>query len=136
VEMLRAAGAAHAKLIVIAPDDFEETLKIVENVKRHFPHLKILARARNRHHVHILMDRGVSHIVRETFHSSLKLTEKTLEELGVEPDIIRRTIHMFEEQDEKLLIEQHPFYDDEKQLIQSSRQVAEELEQLLNADKK
>jgi voltage-gated potassium channel Kch len=136
VEMLRAAGAAHAKLIVIAPDDFEETLKIVDNVRRHFPHLKILARARNRRHVHILMDRGVAHIVRETFHSSLKLTEKTLEELGVEPEIIRRTIQMFEEQDEKLLIEQHPFYDDEKQLIQSSRQVAEELEQLLNADKK
>jgi glutathione-regulated potassium-efflux system protein KefB len=136
VEMLRAAGAAHAKLIVIAPDDFEETLKIIENVKRHFPHLKILARARNRRHVHILMDRGAAHIVRETFHSGLKLTEKTLEELGLEPAEIRRTVQMFEEQDEKLLIEQHPFYDDEKQLIQSSRQVAQELEQLLSADKK
>ena len=136
VEMLRAAGAAHAKLIVIAPDDFEETLKIVDNVKRHFPHLKILARARNRRHVHILMDRGAAHIVRETFQSSLKLTEKTLEELGVEPAVIRRTVQMFEEQDEKLLIEQHPFYDDEKQLIQSSKQVVAELEQLLSADKK
>ena len=135
-EMLRAAGAAHAKIIVIAPDDFDQTLKIIDNVKRHFPQLKILARARNRRHVHILMDRGADHIVRETFHSSLKLTEKTLEELGIEPAVVRRTVQMFEEQDEKLLIEQHPFYDDEKQLIQSSRQVAEELERLLSADKK
>ena len=136
VEMLRAAGAANAKLIVIAPDDFEQTLTIIDNVKRHFPHLKILARARNRRHVHILMDRGAHQIVRETFHSSLKLTEMTLEELGVEPVEIRRTMHMFREQDEKMLIDQHAFYDDEKRLIQSTQQVAQELEQLLDADRK
>jgi glutathione-regulated potassium-efflux system ancillary protein KefC len=136
VEMLRAAGAAQAKLIVIAPDDFDQTLKIIDNVNRHFPHLRILARARNRRQVHVLVDRGAAHIVRETFHSSLVLTEKTLEELGREPAEIRRTIQMFAEQDEKMLIDQQPFYKDEKQVIQSARQVAQELEQLLHADKK
>ena len=134
--MLRAAGAAQAKLIVIAIDNFEETLKIIENVKRHFPHLKILTRARNRQHAHILMDRGAHHIVRETFHSGLRLTERTLEELGIEPSEARRTVKVFEEQDEKMLIDQHPFYDDEKQMIQSAQQVAQELERLLHADKK
>ena len=136
VEMLRAAGAEQAKLILIVPDNFEETLKIVDNVKRHFPHLKILARARNRRHVHILMDMNVDYIIRETFHSSLKLTDKTLELLGVQPAERRRTLQMFEEQDERMLIEQHPFYTDEKQLIQSTRQITQELEQLLNAERK
>ena len=136
VEMLRAAGAAQAKLIVIAIDNFEETLKIIENVKRHFPHLKILTHARNRQHAHILMDRGAHNIVRETFHSGLRLTERTLEELGIEPSEARRTVKVFEEQDEKMLIDQHPFYDDEKQMIQSAQQVAQELERLLHADKK
>jgi glutathione-regulated potassium-efflux system ancillary protein KefC len=135
IEMLRAAGAANAKIIVIAPDDFEQTLKVIDNVKRHFPHLKILARARNRRHVHILMDRGVAYIIRETFYSSLKLTEKTLEELGVEPSRIRHTMQVFEEQDEKMLITQHAFYEDEKQLIQSTKQVAQELEHLLSGDR-
>jgi len=135
-EMLRAAGADDAKLILVLPDNFEETLKIIENVKHHFPHLKILARARNRRHVHILMDKNCDYIVRETFHSSLKMTGKTLEMLGIDPAEARRTLQMFEEQDERMLVEQHPFYEDEKQLIQSTRQITQELEQLLHGDRK
>ena len=84
-DLLRAAGAAQAKLLVVALDHPEDVLRIVEVAKRNFPQLKIMARARNRRHAHLLMDRGVDGLVRDTFYSSLKLAEDALVALGVSP---------------------------------------------------
>jgi glutathione-regulated potassium-efflux system ancillary protein KefC len=135
VELLRAAGAAQAKVLVVALDDVAESLKVVENARRHFPHLTVLARARNRHHAHLLMDLGVSRIVRETYYSSLRLTEEVLGELGLPPEDVRRTITMFDEHDGRTLVDQHGVYRDETQLIQTSRQANEELQGLFEADR-
>lgn len=134
-DLLRAAGAERAKVLVVALDDVGESLELVENVKRHFPHLVVLARARNRRHAHLLMDRGVTRIVRETFHSSLKMSEQILEELGHERDDISRTIEMFHDHDERTLVAQHPVHHDEKQLIQTTKQAADELRSLFEADR-
>ena len=134
LDLLRAAGAEQAKAIVIALSDIEESLTVAEHVQRHFPHLIVLARARNRQHVHRLMDRGVTHIVRESFHSSLRLSEQVLTELGVAPSEARRTVEIFAERDERTLKEQHEFYQDEKQLIQTTLQISDELRRLLEAD--
>ncbi len=134
LEMLRAAGAEEAKVLVIALEDVEESITVAEHAQRHFPHLKVLARARNRRHANLLMDRGVEHIVRETFYSSLKLTEMVLREEGLAEQEVQRVVHFFEVQDEKLLIEQHSYYNDEKQLIQTNKQVTEELRSLLEAE--
>lgn len=134
LHVLRSAGAAEARLLVVALDDIAESLKVVEHAKRHFPNLVILARARNRRHAHLLMDQGVTHIVRETFHSSLHLTEQVLLELGMEADEAARTIRLFREHDERMLIDQHGIYDDEKQMIQTTKQAMIELRGLLEAD--
>lgn len=135
LDVLRAAGGSEAKVIVVALEPVADSLKVVEHVKRHFPNLAIVARARNRRHAHLLMDQGVTHIVRETFYSSLRLTEQVLEELGIEPADAKRTIAVFEEHDERTLVDQHGFYDDEKQMIQTSKQAAVELRRLLEADR-
>ncbi|HET7595204.1 MAG TPA: monovalent cation:proton antiporter-2 (CPA2) family protein, partial [Stellaceae bacterium] len=135
LDVLRAAGAAEAKVIVVAIEPVADSLKVVEHVKRHFPNLAIVARARNRRHAHLLMDQGVTHIVRETFYSSLRLTEQVLEELGIESADAKRTIAVFEDHDERTLVDQHGFYDDEKQMIQTSKQAAVELRRLLEADR-
>jgi glutathione-regulated potassium-efflux system ancillary protein KefC len=135
LDVLRAAGAADAKVIVVALEDVGASLKVVEHVKRHFPNLAVVARARNRRHAHLLMDHGVTHIIRETFYSSLRLTEQVLAELGIEPDDAKRTIAVFEEHDERTLVDQHGYYDDEKQMIQTSKQAAVELRRLLEADR-
>ncbi len=134
-DVLRAAGAGSARLIIVVPDEVDETLKIVETAKREFPHLAILARARDRRAAHLLMDRGVKTIIRETFFSSLKMAELALEDLGVSPAEARRTIELFTAHDERLLIETHAIYTDEKQLIQTTQQAAEELAALLEADR-
>ena len=77
-DVLRAAGAEQAKLLVVALDDPPGVLRMVDVVKRNFPNLAILARARNRWYAHLLMDRDVDGLVRETFHSSLELARQAL----------------------------------------------------------
>jgi voltage-gated potassium channel Kch len=134
-EVLRAAGAETARVLVIALDEMDETLRVAEMAKRHFPNLAIYARARNRRHAHLLMDIGISGIIRETFFSSLRLAELVLEELDVPPESARRVVKMFRERDERTLIETHAFAGDEQQLIQSTQQAAEELLGILEADR-
>lgn len=133
-EVLRAAGAEQAKLLVVVMDDMEAVLRTVEIAKRNFPHLKILARARNRRHAHLLMDRGINGPVRDTFHSSLRLAELALTSLGIEPSAASHAVTLFREHDEKNLIATYAIYRDEKQLIQSIQQAAEELTELFEAD--
>jgi monovalent cation:proton antiporter-2 (CPA2) family protein len=134
-EVLRAAGAETARILVVALDDIDATLRTAETAKRHFPNLTILARARNRRHAHLLMDVGIAGIVRETFFSSLRLTEMVLEGLDIEPDSARRVTELFREQDERILVETHVIAGDEQQLIQSTQQAAQELLDILEADR-
>jgi monovalent cation:proton antiporter-2 (CPA2) family protein len=134
-DVLRAAGAGNAKLLVIALDDTEEALALADMVGRHFPHLVVLARARNRRHAHLLMDRNITRIVRETFFSSLRLSEMAMEELGVSAEEVERTVRVFREHDEHQLRASHAIYLDETRLIQSAREAAQELAELLEADR-
>jgi len=120
----------------VALEDMEQTLRVVEVARRTFPNLRVLARARNRRHAHLLMDRGVTRLVRETFLSSLRLGEMALEDLGVPPDEARSAVKFFRDYDEKSMIESHAFYEDERQLIQSARQSADELSALFEADQR
>jgi voltage-gated potassium channel Kch len=133
-DLLRAAGAERARLLVVALDHMQDTLRVVEVAKRNFPQLKIMARARNRRHAYLLMDRGVDGLVRETFYSSLKLAEDTLIALGVSPEDAARSVTLFRTHDEQNLLDTHAIYRDEKQLIQSTQQSTEELMALFEAD--
>jgi voltage-gated potassium channel Kch len=133
-DLLRAAGADHARLLVVALEDMEESIAVVDMVRRTFPKLRILARARNRRHAHLLLDRGIGLFVRETFLSSLRMGEMALEALGVPADEARRAVKLFEEYDERQLVETHSFYEDERQVIQSLKQAADELASLFESD--
>ena len=133
-ELLRAAQADKAEVFVLATDDPEANLRTARLVKRQYPHLKIVARARNRQHVFRLMDLGVDDPVRETFHSSLKMTRKTLEALGLSPELAIDRVERFRRYDEDLLRKQSLVYDDETKLIQSTRDALVDLQQLFEAD--
>ena len=85
LDLLESAGAAHAKVLVNAIDDVEANLKLVDLARRHFPQLKIVARARNVSHWFELRKRGVDILERELFDSALMAGRRTLEVLGVGP---------------------------------------------------
>jgi monovalent cation:proton antiporter-2 (CPA2) family protein len=135
-DVLRAAGAEQAKLLVVALDDPPGVLRTVDIVKRSFPKLAILARARNRWYSHLLMDRDVEGLVRETFLSSLQLAMQALIVLGIDKEAAERAVTLFREHDEKTLLETHAIYRDEQQLIQSQQQAADELASLFEADRR
>ena len=134
-DMLRAAGADTAKLLVVALDDMEATLRTVDVAKRNFPGLRILARARNRRHAFLLMDRAIDGLVRDTFHSSLELGRLALTGLGIEDAAAAHAVALFRDHDEKTLAASHAIYRDETRLIQTTRDAADELESLFEADR-
>jgi CPA2 family monovalent cation:H+ antiporter-2/glutathione-regulated potassium-efflux system protein KefB len=135
LELLRAAGAERARIVVIALDDSEAILTLAAMVRREFPHLAVIARAHDRNHAHRLMDLGITEIVRETYFSALRLSELTLDRLGIGAAMARQTVALFRAHDEKLLQETHAYADDERRMIQTTEQAAAELADLLEADR-
>lgn len=134
LELLRAAKAEEADVFVLAIDDVETSIKTAQLVKRHYPHLKIYARARNRHHVYRLLDVGVDKIVRETFLSSLALASDVLQGLGFSASVAKTAVQRFQDHDEALLRRQYQFHQDEEKLIASVKEAAEELERVFEQD--
>ena len=133
-ELLRAAQADKAEVFVLATDDPESALRVARVVRRQYPHLKIVARARNRQHVWRLMDLGIEEPVRETFFSSLKMSRKTLESLGLSAEQATEEVERFRRKDAELLKAQYLVYDDEAKLVQTTREALDDLNRLFEAD--
>jgi glutathione-regulated potassium-efflux system ancillary protein KefC len=127
VDLLEAAGAAEARVLVNAIDDVETNLALVDSVRQHFPKLKIVARARNVPHYFELRRRGVEVIERETFASSLGIGRKTLELLGVGPYEARERADRFRRHNIALLESMVPHLDDEARRISMARDARDEL---------
>jgi len=119
----------------MAIDEIEASVRAVELVRHQCPHLKILARARNRQHALRLMDLGVRYIIRETLLSSLDMARHTLETLGMSRENALDSIEKFRTHDERSLEMQLEARDDEQKLIQTAQLAAKELELLFETDK-
>ncbi|WP_282344922.1 MULTISPECIES: monovalent cation:proton antiporter-2 (CPA2) family protein [Pseudomonas] len=132
-EILRAAKVEQAEYFVIATDDPETNIKTAALVRRLYPHIKILARARNRQHVHRLVDLDAQ-AVRETFHSSLEMSRRMLVGLGLSPAQAEARVARFKRHDEQLLEAQQHVYDDAAKVMQTAREARAELERLFEAD--
>ncbi len=132
--LMRAAHADRARVFVVAVQDARESIRIVEMLKKNFPGLKIYARARNRHHAHLLMNLGVDYIIREAFVSSLEMAAAMLREMGDTPDRARETIERFRQADERLLRTEATVLHDEKSVLQSAEAAWRELADLFDAD--
>ena len=134
-ELLRAAGVEKAEVFVLATDDPEANLRTARLVRRMFPHLKIVARARNRQHAFRLMDLTIDDVVRETLHSSLEMSRLVLVDLGIDAAAAAERVEKFHEHDSALLQSQYLVYDDDAALVQSSKDALADLERLFEADR-
>ena len=133
-DVMRAAGADKARVLLLALDHVEDSVRIAEMVRRKFPQLRVVARARNRHHAHLLMGVGVEQFVRETFFSALKLTEMLLADLDIPEEQARRAINLFEQRDKLMLQESYPIANDERKLIQTVQEANRQLQDLFESD--
>ena len=134
LDLLRAAQTDRAEIFVIATEDPDANIRTARLLKRHFPHLKVFARARNRQHVFKLMDLNVDEIVRDTFFSSLEIARNVLEALGYDPETADEHLRRFREHDERVLANQYPVYDDEAALLQTAKEARADLQRLFEVD--
>ena len=131
LDLLRMAGAAQARVLVVAIDDVEQSLALVDLVREHFSQLTIVARARNVQHWYQLNDRGVAHIERETFDSALMSGRRTLEALGYERHQARNLALRFRRHNLEQLQESAPHFRDESKLIALSKIGRQQMEQFM-----
>jgi glutathione-regulated potassium-efflux system ancillary protein KefC len=134
IDLLHAAGAGHARALVVAIDDIDDSLKLVDAVRHAFPKLTIMARARNVTHYYDLMDRGVTVIQRETFESALLLGREVLCELGFGAFRARQAAQKFRKMNIDNLAKVYPFYKDQEQYLSMAKQAREELETMFSLD--
>lgn len=132
-DLLRAAGAEHIRVFVMAMDDPDTNLRAVRLVRRMYPKATVLARARNRQHAWKLLDMSAEPF-REVFGSSLETSERVLTALGIPENVARDHVQRFREHDEALLKAQHLVYDDEVAVMQTSRDARADLMHLFEAD--
>ncbi len=133
-DLLRAAGAEKARLLIVAAGDMEKTNQIVRVAQEHFPHLKILVRARNLQHAQELIEMGVDHVERETFGAATDLGQAALKSLGMRAYRARRAVQMFRAHEERVIRELLPLRQDQEEYLQLARRRADELAELLRID--
>jgi glutathione-regulated potassium-efflux system ancillary protein KefC len=136
IDLLEAAGAATAKVIVIAIDDRDAVIKLIQLVQQHFPHLKVFARAYDMLDIYKMMDLKIDGYSRETFNSALELGEMALTHLGFSAYEARKSAQAFVRHDKAVIERIHPVHKDEHQRISLTREVRQELEKLLDADER
>jgi voltage-gated potassium channel Kch len=135
LELLLAAGADKAKLIIVAIGDEEKSLIIVETVQKHFPNLQILARAIGRDHAYRLLRHGVQHIFRETLGSSLDVSVAALRMLGFRAYEAQRVARAFRDYDEQTVKELAQYSEDESRYIAKARERIRTLEELFKMER-
>lgn len=128
LDLLRTAGAASAKILVLAVDNVEQSLAIVDLVQAHFPQLEIVARARDVTHWNELRDRGVMRVEREMFESSLRSARTVLELLGLPPFEARQHAMRFRQHNLDLFEQMYPHHRDRAKTIAVIKQGRQQLE--------
>jgi len=130
-DLLRAAGADRARLIVLAIDDHDKIMGMVSTVRKHFPHLQILARATGRIQAYELLEAGIAHTYREVFESALRAGVDALGLLGARAYHAQRMARTFHRHEEESLRRLGGMRHDTRAYYTLARQRIEDLERIL-----
>ena len=136
LDLLHAAGAKNAKLLVNAIDDVEDSLALTDIVREHFPNLKIVARARNVTHYLELRQRGVEIVERETFESALMAGRHALEAIGFDRFRARDMANIFRRHNIRVTEAMIPHFDDDDRLVSAAKAGRDELAEQFSKDRK
>jgi glutathione-regulated potassium-efflux system ancillary protein KefC len=131
LDLLRTAGAATAKVLIVAIDNVDQSLDIVDICKEHFPQLQLVVRARNVQHFYQLRAKGVTLIQRETFESSLLSAQEVLMALGHNEDAAQLAAQRFRNHNLAQIEAMWPHHQDEERLISMARAGRQQLDELM-----
>ncbi|HYF61528.1 MAG TPA: monovalent cation:proton antiporter-2 (CPA2) family protein [Herpetosiphonaceae bacterium] len=133
-DLLHTAGAARARLLVLALDTPEKTLELVHTARRHFPNLTIMARAFDWADAHGLLNAGVDYVYRESLDASLRMGTDALRMLGFRAYHAQRAAQTFLRHDEASLRQLAAVRGDRVVYLNTARQRIAELERILLSD--
>ena len=134
IDLLRTAGAAKAKLLLVAIDDRDKAIELVAAARLAFPHLAIFARAFDRRHAYELIKTPGVEVERETFESALNYGRRALLKLGLSERRANRAAGLFREQDAALWKQLAPIAGEEDRYVMASRDSRETTEKVLRAE--
>ncbi|MFN3229173.1 MAG: cation:proton antiporter, partial [Asticcacaulis sp.] len=134
LDLLRAAGAEKAKILVVAIDDSEKAVEIVRMAREAFPQLMILARAYDRRHYYELMQAGAHRIEREVFEGGLAMGAEALKALGWRAYTAERAARLFRRHDERMLESLADLWQDVERYSVAARESAPAMEDVMRAD--
>jgi Kef-type K+ transport system membrane component KefB/voltage-gated potassium channel Kch len=133
-ELLASAGAAKARVLVIALRDEATTLLIAGHARRHYPHLQIFIRAHSRTEAYAYLDAGEQHIYRETLDSSLRMGTDVLTLLGMPARAAQRAARLYRDSDEAMVREMASHRHDASDYTSVAREAVRTLDELMRRD--
>ena len=135
-DLLHAAGLTRAKILVIAVDEPETAIKIVETIRPLYPNLPIYSRAYDRLHAYKLLHLGVTEVAIETSGSAVALATEVLQVLGVSKERALAKSQLFQVNNHRSIHDLAKQYHevDQETFIQATKQMAEQLEAMLRSD--
>ncbi len=134
LDLLRTAGAEDAKLLIIAIEDKNKTIEIIQLAQRHFPHLKILARAHDVMHMHELNNLNIEHIERVMFEGSMSMGKAALRALGMPNYLVERKAKLFTEHDVETILRLGQHREDRKRYVSETRLAEDEMIEILRSE--
>ena len=134
LDLLHAAGAEEATLLISAIKNPETNLKLIEICKENFPNLEIMLRAKNRVDAYELMEAGMENIYREHLDTSIRMGEDALKKLGFRAHTIHRLAASFKKYDEEALKVLVQYKNNQKEYISKIKLQIESQETLLSGE--
>ena len=131
---MHSAGAEDASLLIIAIDEEDKILQILENVKKHFPGLQVLVKATNRRNAYDVIDHGFEDVYLEPMDSSLNIGIQALKKLGFRSHQAVRAANKFKKYETRSVFELAKMRSDKTKYIQSAKELISYLENLLLKD--
>jgi Kef-type K+ transport system membrane component KefB/voltage-gated potassium channel Kch len=140
-DLLHAAGIDNAKVFIVAIDDRDRAVQMVEHVRRHYPKIKILARAFDVNHLYLLKQAGVDLAIREMFDASLELGIEALKRLGMHPFKVQKMAQAFRRHDEVGLDQLYDLWDENPDIARNraflarAKEHGESLKDMMESDR-
>ncbi|MFT2110805.1 monovalent cation:proton antiporter-2 (CPA2) family protein [Marinomonas sp. 2405UD68-3] len=134
LDLLASAGAENAEILIVSFGDMTSAQHLIELVKKHYPHLKIVVNAKDRESTFEFMDLGVNNIDRETFGTALNMGQSAMTQLGIDPYEAHRLKQIFRKKDLEMLPDLYKKRCEEDNYISLYKKHHSHLEELMQLD--
>ncbi len=135
-QVIEQAGIRHAKLVILSMAEYDEALKVADHLKKNYPQVKILARAKDIYHAFEFFKRSVTSVQQEVFDSAAELGQQALIEMGFSKYEAYRAVRTFKHHEKQVLTDLYALWkEDENRFIEETRRFSEQLSEILVAEK-